>query len=255
MVDGIVEVISKPEFLEVSHTDFYNHISLINNIVSEDKLEILAEFDNSSSTLANDCEIEWLANEKSGEIITVNTEKKNHIAIEKYDKQACQVNFDEINNGNCYRSGYQALQNKKMAEEIKFLREQINEKNFIIRSLFWLKLSKREEDNLFHKVRKNATGKNISDSCTNDEIPECKYINSPIKDAIALHKNNNYNQNTEEDSNNLSTTSINNYKTSENNVIKTTETPNNKTAPTQKEEFQTNTASFKLGPKVKIPLQ
>ena len=42
MVDGIVEVIRKPEFLEVSHTDFYNHISLINNIVSEDKLEILA---------------------------------------------------------------------------------------------------------------------------------------------------------------------------------------------------------------------
>ena len=39
-----------------------------------------------------------------------------------------KVNFDEINNENCYRSGCQALQNKKMAEEIKFLREQINEK-------------------------------------------------------------------------------------------------------------------------------
>ena len=38
MVDGIVKVISKPEFLAVSHTDFYSHISL------------LAEFDNSSST-------------------------------------------------------------------------------------------------------------------------------------------------------------------------------------------------------------
>ena len=44
MVDGIIEVISKPEFSEVSHTDFYNHISLINNIVSGDKLEILAVF-------------------------------------------------------------------------------------------------------------------------------------------------------------------------------------------------------------------
>ena len=42
MVDGIVELISKPEFLGVSHTDVYIHISLINNIVSEDKLEILA---------------------------------------------------------------------------------------------------------------------------------------------------------------------------------------------------------------------
>ena len=42
--------ISKPEFLDVSHTDYYNHISLINNIVSENKLEILAEFDNSLSS-------------------------------------------------------------------------------------------------------------------------------------------------------------------------------------------------------------
>ena len=41
MVDRIVEVINKPEFLEVSHTDFYNHISLINNIISEDKFEII----------------------------------------------------------------------------------------------------------------------------------------------------------------------------------------------------------------------
>ena len=88
MVDGIVEVISKPEFLEVSHTDFYNHISLINNIVTEDKLEILAEFDNSSSTEANDSEIERLIDEKSGETITANTEKKNHIVIKKYDKQS-----------------------------------------------------------------------------------------------------------------------------------------------------------------------
>ena len=70
MVDGIVEVISKPEFLEVSHTDFYNHISLINNIVGEGKLEILAEFDNSSSAEASISEIEWLIDEKSGESIT-----------------------------------------------------------------------------------------------------------------------------------------------------------------------------------------
>ena len=58
MVDGIAEVISKPENLEASHTDFYNHISLINNIVSEDRLEILAKFDNSSSTELNISEIE-----------------------------------------------------------------------------------------------------------------------------------------------------------------------------------------------------
>ena len=67
-------------------------------------------------------------------------------------------------------------------------------------------------------------------------------------------KKNNYNQNTDEGSNNLSTTSINNCKTSENNVIRTTETPNNNdvinynfAAPTWKEKFWTNTASFTLG--------
>ena len=120
MVDGIVEVISKPEFLEVSHTDFYNHISLINNIVTEDKLEILAEFDNSSSTEANDSEIEQLVNEKSGETITANTEKKITSLSRNVTNKACQVNFDEINNENCCRSGCQVLQNKKMVEEIKF---------------------------------------------------------------------------------------------------------------------------------------
>ena len=42
--------------------------------------------------------------------------------------KACQVNSEEMNIETCYRGGCQALQNKKMAEEIKFLREQINEK-------------------------------------------------------------------------------------------------------------------------------
>ena len=96
--------------------------------------------------------------------------------------------FDEINIENCYKSGRQALQNKKIAEEIKFLREQISEKNLIIRSLFSLKLSNREEDNVFHKVRKNTNGKNVSESYINDEIPESKCVNGPVKDHIALHK-------------------------------------------------------------------
>ena len=114
-----------------------------------------------------------------------------------------------------------------MAEEIKFLRDQISEKKFIIRSLFSLKLSNREENNLFHKVRKNTNGKDIPERCINDEIPEYKCVND-VKDDIALHKKNNYNQNTDEGSNNLSTTSINNCKTSKKNVIRATETPNNK---------------------------
>ena len=134
MVDGIVEVISKPENLEASHTDFYNHISLINNIVSEDKLEILAKFDNSSSTEANISEIERLIDEKSGKSIT---EKKITSPSRNMTSKTCQMNFDEINIENYYRSGCQALQNKKMAEEIKFLREQISEKNILLSEVYF----------------------------------------------------------------------------------------------------------------------
>ena len=97
MVDGIVEVISKREILKVSNTDFYNHISLINNIVSEDKLEILAEFDSSPSTEANVSEIERLINEKPGKSITANTEKKITLSSRNMTSKACQVNFDKIN--------------------------------------------------------------------------------------------------------------------------------------------------------------
>ena len=61
---------------------------------------------------------------------------------------------------------------------------------------------------------------------------------------IKIIKTNNCKQNTDEDSNNLSATLINNCETSENNVIRTTETPNNNdvinynfAAPTWKEKF------------------
>ena len=65
-------------------------------------------------------------------------------------------------------------------------------------------------------------------------------------------KTNNYRQNTDEDSNNLSVTSINNFETSENNVLRTTETSNDVlnddlAAPTPKKKFPTNTTPFKLG--------
>ena len=132
-MDRIVEVISKPEFLEVSHTDFYNHISLINNILSEDKLEILADFNSSSSTEANISEIERLIDEKSGESVT---EKKITSSSRIMTSKACQVNFDEINIENCYRSGCQALQNKKIVDEIKFLKEQISEKILFLELYF-----------------------------------------------------------------------------------------------------------------------
>ena len=50
MVDGLIGIISRSEFLDVTHTDFNSYASLINNIIAKGKLEILAEFDNSSST-------------------------------------------------------------------------------------------------------------------------------------------------------------------------------------------------------------
>ena len=97
MVDGLVEVIRRPDFLEVNHTDFYSHISLINNIVSEDKLEILAEFDNSSITEANPSEIERFIDEKFGEIVTANTDKKLTSLLKNMTRKASEVNFDEMN--------------------------------------------------------------------------------------------------------------------------------------------------------------
>ena len=42
----------------------------------------------------------------------------------------------------------------------------------------------------------------MSESCINDEIPECKCVNGPIKSDIALCKKietNNYKQNTDDD--------------------------------------------------------
>ena len=69
----------------------------------------------------------------------------------------------------------------------------------------------------------------MSESCINDKIPECECVNGTIKSDIALHKKNNHKQNTDEDSHNLSTTSISNCETSENNVIRITETPNKMT--------------------------
>ena len=65
-----------------------------------------------------------------------NTEKKITSLLRKMTNKACQVNFDEINNDNYYRSGWQTLQNKTMAEEIKFLREQINEKKLLLAVYF-----------------------------------------------------------------------------------------------------------------------
>ena len=57
-------------------------------LISEDKLEILAEFENSSSTEANDSDIERLVDEKSGKTITANTDNKITWLSRKYVKQS-----------------------------------------------------------------------------------------------------------------------------------------------------------------------
>ena len=71
---------------------------------------------------------------------------------------------------------------------------------------------------------------------------ERKCINGPIKGDIALHKENDYNQNTDEGS--------------ENNVLRTTEKPDNNNnnvindqlaAPIRTKKFTINTTPFKFG--------
>ena len=51
-----------------------------------------------------------------------------------------------------------------------------------------LKLSNDEEDNLSYRVEKNTNSKNMSESCIDDEIHECKFLNGPIKNDSALQK-------------------------------------------------------------------
>ena len=63
-----------------------------------------------------------------------------------------KVNLDGMNIETCYRSGCQALQNKKWLRKLYFLREQKDRNNFIIRVLFSLKLSKRDEGNLSYRL-------------------------------------------------------------------------------------------------------
>ena len=114
---------------------------------------------------------------------------------------------------------------------------------------------------------KNTNGRNMSESCINSEIPECKYVNGTIKDDIAVHKKIVITK-MQMKTLHLWTTSINNCKISENNVIRTTETPNNNdvindnlAAPVRKRNFEPtphHSSSGQLKPnliKEVIPLQ
>ena len=110
------------------------------------------------------------------------TPRKNSHRFEEYVNKACQANFDKINIENCHGSGCRVLQNKKLVEKIKFFRQQINEKNFIIRSLFPLKLPHRVKKIIFLTyVEKKINSKNQSESCIVNEIPVCKFVSGSIK--------------------------------------------------------------------------
>ena len=75
MADERVQVINKPEFLEVSDCDFYRHLSFLNNIVDADKLDILMDKNDVTHSEANTSDLEQYINQKFDEIITANTEK------------------------------------------------------------------------------------------------------------------------------------------------------------------------------------
>ena len=76
MADERVEVINKPEFLEASDCDFYSHLSLLNNIVDVDKLDILMNKNDVTHSEANSSDLERYINQKFDKIIIANTEKK-----------------------------------------------------------------------------------------------------------------------------------------------------------------------------------
>ena len=48
-----VEIINKPDFLEVTDTDSCKHISLLKNIVDEDKFSTIMENSNAKHSEAN----------------------------------------------------------------------------------------------------------------------------------------------------------------------------------------------------------
>ena len=111
-----------------------------------------------------------------------------------------------------------------------------------------MKLSNREEYDLSY-----TNIKNMYESCINDEIPEFKCVNGPMKSDIALHKKKTIITKTQ-----MKTQTIFRVlqcrKASENNVIRTTETPNDNdvlnddlATPTPKKKFPTKTTPSKLG--------
>ena len=75
VIDGSAEIINKPELLEVINSGSYKHISLLNNVVDEEKISITMENSNETHSEANNSEIELFRNQKFDEIFIANTKK------------------------------------------------------------------------------------------------------------------------------------------------------------------------------------
>ena len=144
-----VQVINKSEFLEVSDYDFYSRLSFLNNIVDVDKLDILMDKNEVTHSEANTSDLERYINQKFDEIIKANQEKKvckSH-QLRKSDKY-CQTS-----NEDSFKSKYLELENTRMATEIQFLRKQLLEKGFIIRSMLMSKSVNRDNDDISYNSR------------------------------------------------------------------------------------------------------
>ena len=72
MTGESVQIINKPEFLELSDCDFYSHFSFLNNIVDVDKFDILMDKNDVTHSESNTRAIQ-----KFDKVIVANTEKKN----------------------------------------------------------------------------------------------------------------------------------------------------------------------------------
>ena len=174
--DERIQVINKPEFLEVSDCDFYSHLSFLNNIVDVDKLDILMDKNDVTHSEANTSDLERYINQKFDEIIIANTEKKvckSH-QLHKSDKY-CQTS-----NEDSFKLKYLELENTRMATEIKFLRDQILEKDFIIRSLFMSKSVNRDNDDFSRNIKNRVDNVNkiVTPSSPHKNINTDKNVNN-----------------------------------------------------------------------------
>ena len=177
MADERVQVINKPKFLEVSDCDFYSHLSFLNNIVDVDKLDILMDKYDVTHSEANTSDLERYINQKFDEIIIATTEKKvcqSH-KLHKSDKY-CQTS-----NEDSFKLKYLELENTKMATEIQFLRNQLLEKDYIIRRLFMSKSVNRDNDDFSYSSRniKNPVdnvNKNVTPSSPHKNINTDKNV-------------------------------------------------------------------------------